>query len=166
MVSKLRRILKDNINSGLQIQLLFTNIIVEKQGNGNFKFAPTTFWNLKWWCFNDSDRVIETWMQLKYSALYHHPKILISSSTYINSPLVWLRSESQENIEEKISNEANWLKGGKAHQKKSYAKYLYISEIQLTQRPFYRAKRQLFHRLLEHWFQNLWLPFANSVGHT
>lgn len=82
----------------LQIQLLFTNVIVEEKGYCNFKFAPTTFWQLKGWRFYHSNRIVKAWMQLKNNLLDNSTKILICCPTNIYWPPMWLSSDWQTDI--------------------------------------------------------------------
>ena len=63
---------------------------MEIKRDGDFKFTPSSFRYLKRRRLQYPCRAIETGMQLKNNALYHHSQILIHRPANIHSPLMWL----------------------------------------------------------------------------
>lgn len=61
---------------------------MEENGYVDFEFSPTTLRQCKGRGINHSSWVLKTWMQMEDDPLDNHTKILIGSSTYIDSPLM------------------------------------------------------------------------------
>lgn len=68
---------RSNLKKNSQIQLPVTGVAMEEKGDGNFKFTPTTFRQLKRRRFDHSGGVIETWMQFENNSLDNRPKIFV-----------------------------------------------------------------------------------------
>jgi len=88
--------------SNLQVQRLFTNIMLEMKSNGNLKFPPSRLWQFEWWGLHNPSWIIETGMQLEDCTLYHYTKILICCTTNINSP--FMRLEPNQNWQTQIEH--------------------------------------------------------------